>query len=357
MIVTECPSCIFPAASDLLTFRLPNNKLPGKDQISKQLLKTQSVIDLITEDLLGVPKGTYGSAGTEWVDCTRSDVLYTPGQGIQHSLPPILIEIQSTCNEDFMTRLLQYSVKAKQLYGAYPMVLIFCIDKLSPATFISKFKPIAEKPWMYALQSTEFWAKCCYIVSKTTISDTEPDTSASHLFALSTFLIEKSATLYGHSNPDHPTIQLLYRLAKKNIEVDIENEQNLVHVVDVICSNNEKLLRKVDDALLAVPETSKAKRLINRALEFNGSAKRKYVVTEDSDSSLEPLPRKIQGTKMEDSSKQADVEFISSYRKKLVGKMNWKDCLRQAHEQNRCKRFSTDNAIRSFYYHETHKYP
>jgi hypothetical protein len=46
-----------------------------------------------------------------------------------------------------------------------------------------------------------------------------------------------------------------------------------VHVVDVICSNNEKLLHKVEDALFGVPETSKVKRLINRVLDFNGSAK------------------------------------------------------------------------------------
>ncbi|KAG1124829.1 hypothetical protein G6F37_013982 [Rhizopus arrhizus] len=53
-------------SDEILTFRLPNDQLPGKDQFGKQMLKTQGVIDLVVGELLDVPNGTYTSAETEW---------------------------------------------------------------------------------------------------------------------------------------------------------------------------------------------------------------------------------------------------------------------------------------------------
>jgi hypothetical protein len=63
-------------------------------------------------------------------------------------LPPILIEVQSIVNEAFMERLVKYSQSAKKLYKTYSLVMVFCINKLSPLTFITKFTPVDGKPWM-----------------------------------------------------------------------------------------------------------------------------------------------------------------------------------------------------------------
>ncbi|KAG0162462.1 hypothetical protein DFQ30_001968, partial [Apophysomyces sp. BC1015] len=70
-----------------------------------------------------------------------------------------------------------------------------------------------------------------------TLASEEPDTGASPLLALSTFLIEQSPTLYGHSYPDRATIRMLYRLAKECIELETEKKQSFVDIVDVICSH------------------------------------------------------------------------------------------------------------------------
>jgi hypothetical protein len=338
--------------SDLLTFKLQTDQLPGKDRISKMILRSTSVVDLIASDLLDVAKGTYTTASSEWQNGSCSDILYIPRLGIQKSLPPILIEVQLIVNEAFMQRLLQYCQIVQQLYKTYPLVLIFCTDKLSPSTLITKFKPANNKPWMQSIICCDFWAKSCYLISKSTLSIEEPDVSISPLLALSTFLLEQSPTLYGHSYPHNPTIQMLYRLAKESIQVEGEKEQDFVDIVDVICSNNERLLHKVEDSLTNVPGTLKTKKIVSCALEFNRSAKRKYVTLEDTDSSLEPLPscslRKITS---EDSSMQDDFEFITNYRKNNIGKMNWSHCLQLAQEDDLCKRFSTVEGIRSFFYH------
>lgn len=164
-----------------------------------------------------------------------------------------------------------------QLYKSYPLVLVLCIDKVSPSTLITKFKPVDDNPWMQSAVCCDFWAKSCYLVSKSTLSSENPDTIISPLLTLLKFLVEQSPTLYGHSHPNHSTIRMLYYLAKKHIELETEKEQSFVDIVDVICSNNERLLRKVKASLVNIPGTSKAKNIVSCALKFNRSAKRKYV--------------------------------------------------------------------------------
>ncbi|CAO3695361.1 unnamed protein product [Rhizopus stolonifer] len=281
---------------------------------------------------------------------SRSDILYVPCLGIQSSLPPILIEVQSVVNEAFMERLVRYSQNAKQLCKSYPLVIVFCIDKLSPMTFSTKFIPVDGKPWMHRILSCDFWAKSCYLVSKSSLSCEKINTNISSLQALSMFLIEQSPTLYGHSRPEHSTIRTLYRLAMEHTAFETEQRENLTHVVNVICTDNERLWHKVDASLVNIPGTLKVKNIVSHALEFNCSAKRKYLDVEESDSTLEPLPSfSRKKTTAEDTGEHDDLEFIISFRKDQTGRMNWVRCLELAHEKDLCKRFSTTESMRFFY--------
>ncbi|KAG1192744.1 hypothetical protein G6F70_009171 [Rhizopus microsporus] len=330
----------------MLTFRLSNNQLPGKDQFSKKLLKTQDVIDFVVAEILEVPKGTYVSAGTEWNDGSRSDILYTPRLSIQKPLPPILIEIQLIVNEAFMQRLISYSQKALNIYKTYPIVLILCVDRVSPAHPMAKFKPIPEKPWMASLLSTDFWAQSYFIMSKQTLSNNTPPDQLTPLQALSSFLTEGSPTLYDHPYAENQTIQQLYQISMAISENQVECDKNISNVADA--------------ALFAVPGSSKAKNLIKRGLAFNVAAKRKYCQTvdsdSDSDSSLEPLP-KLKGKAKETTrvENQDNLKFVISYRKNLIGKMNWKTCLEVGHKNNLCQRYSTGESLRRFFYNASKK--
>jgi hypothetical protein len=338
---------------EILTFRLPNDQLPGKDQFSKQMLKTQGVIDLVVGELLKVPNGTHMSAETEWQNASRSDILYEPRLAVQKSLPPILIEIQLTVNEPFMQRLVSYSQSASNIYKTYPIVLIVCTDRVSPTQLLKKFNPVSGKPWMSSLLATDFWARSCFIVSKLTLSTISPSDQLTPLQALSSFLTEASPTLYGHPFAKNRTIRQLYHIAMAISENQVECDTDVSNVVDIICYNNEKILMKADAALFGVSGSSKAKKLIGRGLDFNAAAKRKYCqnVDSESDSSLEQL-LKLKGKTMETSQdqKQDDLEFVINYRKNLIGRMHWKTCLSAGHEKNLCQGYSTGESLRRFFY-------
>lgn len=314
LFLTFCACFVVP--DELLTFKVLNDQLPGKDRISKQILRSQSVIDLISLDLLNVPSGTYTTASTEWDNGTVSDILYVPLLGSRNSLPPILIEIQLVVDEAFMPRVISYSQNAFRLYNQYPMVLVFCISKISPSNLIDKFTPVESKPWIQTLRNCDFWAESCFLVERSSLPNEKSDATMSPLLALSSFLLQQSATLFGHSHPNHPTIQMLYKLLKDNVDKENDCEQGFTNIIDVICSNNIKLLQKAKDSLQNVPDSSATNNIISRTLEFNGLAKRKYVDLIESDDSLEELPAFALKEKLQnDSPTQKDFTYILKYRR------------------------------------------
>lgn len=209
---------------------------------------------------------------------------------------------------------------------------------------------------MQRVLNCEYWAKSFYFLSKLSLLCKEVDTNVSPLRALSMFLIEQSPTLYGHSLPENPTIQMLYRLAIEHMAIDFEERESLVRVVDVICTNNERLWHKMNSFLAGVPGMLQARNTVSRALDFNSLAKQKCLYSEDSDSTLESLlsrsRKKMTSNRLENNK---DLEFIINFHKKLVGKMNWAQCLKPAHEKNLCKRFSTVESIRYFYHNSVKK--
>lgn len=315
------------------------------------MLKTQSVIDMIAMDLLKVPNGTYTFADTEWRD-GRSDVLYTPRLGIQKSLPPILIEIQKIVNESFMQRLVHYGHNIFQIYHSYPIVLIFCIDRVTPSSLMMKFEEHENNKWLFAIKCSDFWAKYVYLVSRYTLINIDNDAGLTPLQALSTFFIQQSPTIYGHSHTEDATVQKLYIIAKKISEEHSEIESNYIDTVNVICSNNEKILDKVRKALNGIPNILKAKNLIHRGKEYNNSIKRKYSSASDSDSSFESLPKlRLTSTSISEqsTSKDDEYQFIINFKEKKIGKMNWEFCLKEAQKKDLCTRFSSGASLRAFF--------
>lgn len=171
-------------------------------------------------------------------------------------------------------------------------------------------------------------------MSKLDLSCEEVDANVSPLQAMSMFLTEQSPTLYGHSRPEHSTIRMFFRLAMECSALETGKREDLARVVDVICTNNEKLWHKVNTSLANAPGTCKAKNVASRVLEFNCSVKRKYSEVEDSDSSFESLPScSYKKAIAEDPGKRDDMGFITSFRKNQIGRMNWKRCLELAHEK------------------------
>ena len=232
----------------LLTFRLPLNYLPGQDILSKRILNNQRVINLITTSLLQLKIDTYSNAATEWRNGTRCDVLYLPEIPLRNSLPPILIEVQQNVNELFMRRLMMYSlnVVSTHVHSPLPIVLIFCINKVTPQSLLAKFTPLPDMPWMKSFPC-DLWAKNCYLVSNQPLI--ESNAALDSLHALSLFLAEQQPALFQHSQPEDKTIRLLYKIAKNIAIEDNLYEANFTTQVDTICSTNHNILTKIKKAL------------------------------------------------------------------------------------------------------------
>ncbi|KAJ8663368.1 hypothetical protein O0I10_000607 [Lichtheimia ornata] len=336
------------ADNALLTFGLPSNYLPGMDLPSKRVLKAQTTIDMIMRSLLDVSNGTYCSSGTEWNNGMRCDVLYTPRLSIHTSLPPVLIEVQRKINDAFIRRIIQYCLSVTNIYPNHPLpiVLIFCVDKASARNLSTKFESCDEKPWLKQFPCTG-WATNCYLVSNDAPDD---DRILDPLHAVSLFFSEQQPALHSHSHAHDSTIKSLYKLIMTLCEEDETYKDNFLKTINDVCDTHETLYHRIYDAIKDIPGTRKACKIVERARQYNTKVKRKFSMVEtDSDSSLElpaKLPMVSKATEASATPEQ-EIAFIRHYRKNLIGKMNWNDCLTRGHAEGLFKRYSTGNSLRA----------
>ncbi|KAJ8653846.1 hypothetical protein O0I10_010527 [Lichtheimia ornata] len=339
--------------SDLLTFRLPVNYLPGQDIVSKRVLNDQRIIDVIAKSLLCVPDGTYTTALNQLRNGTCCDVLYLPSVAQRKSLPPILIEVQRTVNEAFMRRLIMYSLSISSTYedSPLPIALIFVVDKVVPKTLFAKFNPVPDMPQVMSFPCVS-WAKECYLVSNRPCdSEDLPDDP---LYALSLFFSEQRSGLYEHSHPSNSIIKLSYQIAKEgSSETRIYQDDHLSQV-ETICTINERILQEAKDEVDRVPETRRASRILSRGIQYNAKVKRRLVLEEtDSDSSLDPPPPKTKHKPHHSSPStttttlEDEIAFIKELKKNRVGRLSWANILQQGHARGMFKRYSTGDSLRT----------
>lgn len=148
---------------DLLIYKLPEAYRPGSDVLSKNVAKHQVVIDLVTKSLLNVADNTYCIAPTEWPDTMRCDVLFLPRLALERDLPPIILEIQCTINQDYMSCAIQYCLYAYRVYKKLPILMTICIEKVSPSSLMDTFKSCVEQQLMYEMPCA-FWANRCLLL-------------------------------------------------------------------------------------------------------------------------------------------------------------------------------------------------
>lgn len=344
---------IYLLDDDLLLFELPSDNLPGSDRLSKCILRTPTVINIVATGLLDIPNNTYTIANTEWKG-SRCDILYIPNLAIQQSLPPILVEVQKSVNESFMRRLLQYSLEIVNIYNAYPLVLVICTGKVSPTSLQSKFIPVEGKPWLRSSVNSDYWAKVCYLTSSQTLIDS--DVSLTPLQALASFMIEQAPSLFCHTHCDNPTIKQLYRLSNDCQNQIYTHDYNLIEALDIACSTQTNILEKAKKSLKDVPGTSKTVNIIDRGLEYNARLKRKFSTVTETDSSDEPLdiPKKLllgnaSSLTSSASTYESERAFLYNFRRNQKGRMNWNKCLAEGHAQGLFKQFSTKGSLRNHF--------
>lgn len=331
----------------MLTFELPSALLPGKDILSKRILKNQKVIDLIVNSLLNIPAGTYGVASSEWLNNTRSDILYEPKLDIQKSLPPVLIEVQATVDEKFMLRLMQYAINVIERYDSKPVVLIFCVGKISPKSLSAQFTQYTNKQRYLQSFPSPVWAQQCLLVFEN--SEDVGTYPLENLQAISSFFCQQKATLFDHSYSEDSLINFLYKIAKEVTAEETQYENNFRHTLDIVLTSNEKCLNQIKKSLTGISDIKKAERLIEKGLTYNASVKRQLCsISTDSESDLE-FPEKLPvGIKRPSTTPQLADEIVFVKRFKTnVGRMNWNQCLTEAHENHLLLRYSTGSSLRA----------
>lgn len=260
---------------ELLSLKLPHKLRPGTDLISKQILLNPTVIDIVVETTFG-SEGicNYSPWPTEWPNRTISDILYLPISQQNGSFPPILVEIQHTVDNDFILRLMSHAISLYRQYNKIPIVLTFVISSMKYE--VSK-KTVQNKDHPFLRQySCQPWAKMCYFVTGSSI-ETSLASPLSPFVALSTFFISQHPSLLVNPFRNDPTIQLLYSIAARVFQEQMDESTKPTEDLLLVCENTENVLTKAISALSEeVPDVEKCKKILDDGKLLPAALKRKY---------------------------------------------------------------------------------
>ncbi|KAL4208289.1 hypothetical protein AB4K20DRAFT_1869999 [Rhizopus microsporus] len=133
----------------------------------------------------------------------------------------------ATCITD-----LHFNFPISDLYSIKPVVLDFCISKVTLRSFGIEFTSSHLKPLLVEYPCNA-WAKVCYMVSSSNTAETV--LQATSTLALSRFLIEQQASLFAHTHPSDPTIKHLYHLSRMEHVSALQFESNYANNLHTIC--------------------------------------------------------------------------------------------------------------------------
>ncbi|KAG2215405.1 hypothetical protein INT45_010425 [Circinella minor] len=145
---------------------LPTKYKPGTDLMSKLMFDDKRINDIIVSEHA---LGQNVSKPTEWLDFTKSDVLYTASTGrILNSMPPVLVEIQYTGNMAFYRCLINYSLSVMKRHSETPVILAIVIHN-TMAELTNLTTTSEKQPFLLDLPC-HGWAESCYLLNAPSIS-------------------------------------------------------------------------------------------------------------------------------------------------------------------------------------------
>lgn len=157
----------------------------------------------------------------------------------------------------------------------YPIVLVFCIDNVSPNVF-NTFEAFGEANYMYKA-NLNYCAKSCHLLSPTSIKSSLQRRPHEPLTAIQHFLSSKQRSIITLPEAEDPLIILLYQVAKQESEAIHRCNYSQWKVLTAITDASEKHLGKIKDILKdIVPHVSKLMRYIEQGEAYHSRLKRKY---------------------------------------------------------------------------------
>ncbi|KAG0163382.1 hypothetical protein DFQ28_003767 [Apophysomyces sp. BC1034] len=345
---------------DDLLFKLPKKYKPGADLLSKFIARSQEVIDAVTTTVLDIPKGTYTSTHTRFPDGSECDVLYVPRSADNGSLPPILLEIQHTVTQEFMSRVILYSLNVFREYKKYPIVMIICVEKVGSGQLEKKFTPFNTLPFLLTTPC-EHWARECLMVTRNSIAEFVDPTSNDDLHplvALTYFLTAGQRNILSLNHWEDPAIINLFKKAKEIVHRNAEPEDNKVEALQTVCEATEQQFSKIIRDLRSNPDRAMA--YAKAGYGYSSRLKRKYAEMaereEEGSQTTSPMAEPPELALPADDSQNTKLEndilikFVDDYISKLTGRMNWANCFEEGKQQGLFRRYINSASLKATYY-------
>ncbi|ORX45673.1 hypothetical protein DM01DRAFT_1273465, partial [Hesseltinella vesiculosa] len=175
----------------------------------------------------------YLLAESEWDNGTRSDVVMEPKSLEQ--LRPIIIEVQSRVDDQFINRAIGYCLQPQQRYKVRPILLIICTGSI--ASLPSKVAEESKKLACSHNLPCCFWTAECFLISKTSLQtiETRP---LNPLTALGIFLTHQSTSLTDSPHNTVTPIQHLYHLAESHYKTLLGKDEDLADEFIRLCDSH-----------------------------------------------------------------------------------------------------------------------
>lgn len=254
-----------------------------------------------------------------------------------------------------MCRAIQYCLQVYKRFHSFPILLIFCINKIESASLTDEFKPCIDEPFFLKTPSNHF-AKVCYLITKDSIEEVvnKINENMNPIVAFSHFLISGQQSIISIDRWDDPTIVKLYSIAKELMDDDNKLEDKTLSALRTVCSATHDQFVKISDNIIDKPNL--ALKYANAGRLYSDTLKRKYDQLASSlttSNSITPMEEPEEITDLPkpqaNPSSHKIIEFVSAY-KKRHDRMNWERCWREGRDIGLFEEYGNGASLKAVFY-------
>ncbi|GAA5812415.1 hypothetical protein MFLAVUS_005870 [Mucor flavus] len=227
------------------------------------------------------------------------------------------------------------------------------------ASINSILAPATSHPFIKEIPSL-FWAKRCLLISSTALSTVQSTEQSDPLAAISLFLCsQKLSITHLVSGGQDTTMKLLYKIAVKDVQQLLGEEEETTKGIKAICDNICVQLEKIKSCIQNdnTEFLDKALLYIEDTFIYLNRQKRKFTTGRDATPipetpTLKYLKNKDIGPKERNEAHYFELkEFVEQFRNGRSGRVNWKQCLLKGYEGNidAMKQYTTSESLQSQY--------
>jgi hypothetical protein len=204
----------------------------------------------------GEDNGKHYSVGDPgWVDSSVSDVVYMPSV-YSRALPPFLIEIQKTVNEDFFLRLNQYALNLKRETKITPIVVVFNVGTVYGQDILCNLNQDDTYEYLYTVPSFP-WASRCFFLSKESLHNNQ--TPNLNIMTIVGFFLTKKYRCISEHQPEHrndPLMKFIYTIAFQKVDAQCSGGDPTA-LLSTVLEDIENKIMKMQESIQVNKEDTK----------------------------------------------------------------------------------------------------